>query len=165
LWRSGDIEMLAEWLPSFVKEHKVTVHHVGHIPNDAEHFGARAGLKRVQTTPMQLIHNVPKSLHNFHVGLVPLTRNPFNEAKSYLKGLEYAASGIPFIATPTEEYRILARAGVGRLAETPDEWQDHARELLDPNVRRAEAESNLAIVRERFDISVRGEEWDTALRS
>lgn len=165
LWRSGDIEMLAEWMPGFVKQHGVGVHHVGHIPNDADHFGVRAGLKRVQTTPMQLIPNVPAALHNFHVGLVPLTRNPFNEAKSYLKGLEYAASGIPFIATPTEEYRILARAGVGRLAEGPDEWRDHATELLDPDVRRAEAERNLQIVRDQFDISVRGEEWDTALSS
>jgi hypothetical protein len=165
LWRSQDIEMLRAWLPRFVKEHGVGVHHVGHIPNDSNHFGARAGLKRVQTSGMCLIHDVPKALHNFHVGLVPLTRNPFNEAKSYLKGLEYAASGIPFIATPTEEYRLLARDGVGRLAESPSEWYENARELLDPDVRRAEAERNLAIVRERYDISVRGEEWDIALRS
>jgi hypothetical protein len=77
--------------------------------------------------------------------------------------LEYAASGMPFIATPTEEYRILHAAGVGRLAETPDEWADHARELLDPDVRRAEAERQLAIVKSRFDMSGMGESWVTAL--
>ena len=152
-------------LESVLDDYGVKVHHVGHIPNDANHFGVRAGLKKVGTSSMCLIPDVPKALHNFHIGLVPLTRNPFNEAKSYLKGLEYAASGIPFIATPTEEYRILAADGVGRLAETPDEWRDHARELLDPDVRIAEAERNLAIVREKYDISVRGDEWVIALSS
>jgi glycosyltransferase involved in cell wall biosynthesis len=39
------------------------------------------------------------------VGLVPLVRNEFNEAKSCLKGMEYAACGIPCLATPTGEYR------------------------------------------------------------
>jgi hypothetical protein len=51
-------------------------------------------------------------LNGIHVGLVPLTRGPFNEAKSYLKGLEYAAAGIPFIATPTEEYQVAVRVPV-----------------------------------------------------
>jgi glycosyltransferase involved in cell wall biosynthesis len=97
------------------------------------------------------------------VGLVPLNRIPFSEAKSNLKGLEYAAAGIPFIATPTEEYRILAEAGVGRLASTPDEWRDHARELLDVDVRREEADRQRRIVQEQFDISTKGSEWDTAI--
>ena len=163
LWRSGDIELLRDWLPSFVKEFKTPVHHAGHIPMDCKHFGVRAGLKRVQTSPMAPITHYPAILKDINVGLVPLTRNHFNEAKSALKGLEYAASGIPFIATPTEEYRLLAAAGVGRLAETPDEWRDHAIELLDLDVRKAEAEKQRAIVEAKFHISVRGSEWNTAL--
>lgn len=163
LWRSGDIELLSEWLPGFVADHDVTVHHAGHIPGDPKHFAVRAGLKRVQTTSMQTIANVPKMMENFHVGLVPLARNAFNEAKSYLKGLEYVAAGIPFIATPTEEYRVLHAAGVGRLAETVDEWRDHATELLDPNVRREEADRQRQIVKEKFDISGMGQAWATAI--
>jgi hypothetical protein len=163
LWRSGDIELLGEWLPEFVEDAGVGVHHAGHIPNDPRHFAVRAGLKRVQTSGMGTISTVPDMLSRFHVGLVPLARNPFNEAKSYLKGLEYAAAGIPFIATPTEEYRILYAAGVGRLAETPDEWRDHATELLDPSVRAAEAERQRVIVREQFDMSGMGEQWATAI--
>lgn len=162
LWRSGDIELLSSWLPAFSQDHDVTVHHAGHIPGDPKHFAVRAGLKRVQTTSMQTIGNVPKMMENFHVGLVPLARNAFNEAKSYLKGLEYVAAGIPFIATPTEEYRVLHAAGVGRLAVTPDEWRDHATELLDPDVRREEAERQRQIVSEKFDISGMGEAWATA---
>lgn len=163
LWRSGDIELLREWLPGFTQDHGVTVHHGGHIPGDPRHFAVRAGLKRVQTSSMQPITGVPEMLTRFHVGLVPLVRNPFNEAKSYLKGLEYAAAGIPFIATPTEEYRVLHAAGVGRLAETPDEWRDHATELLDVNVRMEEAARQREIVSRMFDISGMGEAWASAI--
>lgn len=164
LWRSGDVELLRGWLPAFVREHGVPVHHSGHIPGDGRHFAARAGLKRVTTVPMSLVKDYPKLLSPIHVGLVPLARNDFNEAKSYLKGLEYAASGIPFVATPTDEYRLLAEAGVGRLAETPDEWRDHVTELLDPDVRRAEAERQRRIVEQSFNINGMGEAWDTAIR-
>jgi hypothetical protein len=163
LWRSGDIEMLSEWLPDFSRDYGVPVHHSGHIPNDSRHFAVRAGLKRVTTTMIASIPDYPKLLNNFHVGLVPLTRNPFNEAKSSLKGLEYAAAGIPFIATPTQEYRLLFEAGVGRLAGTPDEWRDHAAELLDPDVRRFEAEKNWEIVNSEFNIVTKGQEWASAL--
>lgn len=162
MWRSGDIELLRDWLPAFVSDHDVRVHHAGHIPGDARHFGIRAGLARVSTAPMCLIKDYPQLL-TMSVGLVPLNRIPFSEAKSNLKGLEYAASGIPFIATPTEEYRLLAESGVGRLAETPDEWRDHATELLDPEVRREEGAMIREIVEREWHIRLRGSEWDTAI--
>ena len=163
LWRSGDIELLGSWLPGFAQDNGITVHHAGHIPGDPRHFAARAGMGRVQTSPMRAISQVPDMLAQIHVGLVPLTRNGFNVAKSYLKGLEYAAAGIPFIATPTEEYRILHAAGVGRLAATPDEWRDHATELLDPHVRAEEAHRQREIVSEQFDMSGMGEAWASAI--
>ena len=45
------------------------------------------------------------------VGLVPLVRNEFNECKSWLKGMEYAACGIPCLASPTHEYTLWVRDG------------------------------------------------------
>lgn len=162
-WRSGDIETLADWLPRFVEDRGVRVHHAGHIPNDPRHFAVRAGLRRVSTRLMCTISDYPRLLGDFHVGLVPLNRGPFNEAKSFLKGLEYAAAGIPFIATPTQEYRILAASGVGRLAETPEEWRGHAEELLDPGVRRSEAERQREIVERVWHVRERGPEWAIAL--
>ena len=95
---------------------------------------------------------------------MPLSRNDFNEAKSCLKGLEYAAAGIPFIATPTGEYRWLAEQGVGRLAETPEEWTHHLDELRNIDVRMEEAERQRKIVEEKFTMDHRGQEWrDLAL--
>jgi glycosyltransferase involved in cell wall biosynthesis len=163
LWRSGDVELLREWLPDVAVTHQLRVHHSGHIPGDGRHFAVRAGLRRVTTIPMSLVKDYPNILKPIHVGLVPLARNDFNEAKSYLKGLEYAAAGIPFVATPTEEYRILAEAGVGRLAETPDEWRDHVIELLDPDVRRDEAARQRAIVEKDFHINAMGDKWHSAI--
>lgn len=163
LWRSGDIEILRDWLPEFVKDHKVLVHHSGHIPGDGNHFGVRAGLKKVRTEPMCMLKDYPSKMFRMNIGLVPLNRVPFSEAKSNLKGLEYAASGIPFIATPTEEYRLLAESGVGRLATTPDEWMDHAIELLDPVVRATEGARIRAIVEQDWNIETKGDEWATAI--
>lgn len=163
LWRSGDIEILRDWLPGFVKDHKVLVHHSGHIPGDGNHFGIRAGVKAVRTEPMCLLRDYPDKMFKMNIGLVPLNRVPFSEAKSNLKGLEYAAAGVPFIATPTEEYRLLAESGVGRLAETPDEWRDHATELLDPAVRAEEGARIRAIVEREWNITSKGDEWATAI--
>jgi glycosyltransferase involved in cell wall biosynthesis len=65
------------------------------------------------------------------IGLVPLDRIPFNEAKSHLKGMEYAACGIPCIATPTESYRYWVEDGVnGFLAKSEKEWTSRLDELV-----------------------------------
>lgn len=56
------------------------------------------------------------------IALVPLQPNAFNEAKSWLKGLEAAALGVPFVASPTSPYRALVDAGAGCLAGYPDDW-------------------------------------------
>lgn len=160
-WRSQDIEQLASWLPAFVKDKKVKVHHSGHIENDPVPFAARAGVD-TSTSGMELIENYPAMLQHFSIGLVPLNMIPFNEAKSYIKGLEYAASGIPFIAAPTKEYRLLAEAGIGRIATSPDEWRDHATDLLDDDIRHAEGIRIREAV-QAYGINKKGAEWAIAL--
>jgi hypothetical protein len=74
LWRSGDIEILRDWLPDFVKDHKIQVHHSGHIPGDGNHFGVRAGLKKVRTEPMCILKDYPDRMFKMNIGLVPLNR-------------------------------------------------------------------------------------------
>ncbi len=34
------------------------------------------------------------------VGIAPLVDRPFNRSKSWIKGLEYSAFGLPFVASP-----------------------------------------------------------------
>lgn len=50
----------------------------------------------------------PRQVADLDVGLVPLADNAFNRAKSWLKGMEYAALGVPFVASPRAEYERLA---------------------------------------------------------
>lgn len=64
------------------------------------------------------------------VGIVPLEMSRFNQAKSYLKGLEMSAVGIPFVASPTDEYKFLHSLGAGRIATRGIEWQKHIKALV-----------------------------------
>lgn len=65
------------------------------------------------------------------VGIVPLEISPFNQAKSALKGLEFAALGIPFIASPTREYLRMEAYGIGKIAKNPGEWRKHLQRMID----------------------------------
>jgi hypothetical protein len=96
----------------------------------------------------------------FDIGLVPLTDIPFNHAKSFLKGIEYAAGNIPFVASALPEYQILAKSGVGRVAGTPDEWVRHLTELLDYRTRKREAAVQRETVLREHTIRARASEWN-----
>ncbi len=78
----------------------------------------------------------PRALKCYDFGIVPLKDNQFNASKSYLKGLEYASLGIPFVASPLPEYKKLASSGVGRLAKD-HEWARVLSQLMrDPEEQR-----------------------------
>lgn len=89
-------------------------------------------------------------ISEFDIGIVPLERSPFNDAKSWLKGLEFAAVGVPVVASPTPEYLRMER-GDGRrfvdpprcwLADTPAEWQMQLTKLVRRPDWRAELAAN-----------------------
>jgi len=65
------------------------------------------------------------------IGIVPLQKSKFNDSgKSYIKGLEYSAVGLPFVASPTDEYQYLHSLGAGILAEKERHWEKELRRLL-----------------------------------
>lgn len=73
------------------------------------------------------------------VGMVPLAATRFNTSKSRLKGIEYMSGGIPWVASPRQEYRKLQReSGVGLLADTPKQWYSQLKLLLTDDVFRKE---------------------------
>lgn len=73
----------------------------------------------------------PRLVADLDVGLVPLADNAFNRAKSWLKGMEYAALGVPFVGSPRADYlRLHAEVGVGIFAETPEDWRRELTALL-----------------------------------
>jgi hypothetical protein len=84
------------------------------------------------------IQRWPHELTKLAVGVAPLNGTRFNEAKSWLKMLEYAALGVPCIGSPRAEYRKIHALGVGLLADNPKEWYRHAKSLLTDDARRGE---------------------------
>lgn len=90
----------------------------------------------------------PQEMAEIDVGVVPLVQNPFNQAKSYLKGLEFASLGVPFVATPTREYERLANMGAGDLANRPRLWQAKVHRLVtDVDYRTERSEQGRAVAR------------------
>lgn len=81
------------------------------------------------------------------LGIVPLELSSFNQAKSALKGLEYAALGIPFVASPTREYELLEINGIGKVAKSPGDWAKHLQRMID---RPAETERIANEARDRI---------------
>lgn len=68
---------------------------------------------------------------DFDIGLAPLVPSVFNRSKSHIKALEYAALGIPVIASDAAPYRDFVIDGVtGFLVSRPHEWELRLRDLV-----------------------------------
>lgn len=73
---------------------------------------------------------------DFNIGIAPLRRTPFNDMKSHCKLLEYAARGIPAVATAWGQYSDWITDGVnGFLVDDMDEWFDGLIALTDDQIR------------------------------
>lgn len=86
---------------------------------------------RIEAAGWLPIEDYPHAYADLDVAVVPLEDNDFNRAKSWLKGIEAAALGVPFVASPTDPYCELVAMGAGGLARTPDEWRIMVRLLID----------------------------------
>ena len=80
---------------------------------------------------------------------------------SAIKGMEYAASGVPFVARDIDEY---AWFGAGLLARRPREWRDALTSLLDPAARADVADAAYERVT-REDFRVRWTDWESLYAS
>lgn len=162
-FRARDVEQLKGIIGPLIEEHDLTFHHVGH--DDASTvapLAPRIGVPpdRMMLTGLVSFIKLGIELHGFFdIGLAPLEDIRFNDAKSCLKGMEYVAAGIPFIASPSAEYRWLNSHGIGRLAKRPLDWKKRITELLDPAVRTDEAARNLALMRPLVDATITAPLW------
>jgi hypothetical protein len=80
----------------------------------------------------------PQALTSIGIGITPLADTKFNAAKSWLKPLELAGAGVPWIGSPRTEYAALAHEGCGVLAERPKDWYRMLRALVRDEARRRE---------------------------
>lgn len=116
-------------------------------PDDAPRLAEIFGLQReVRALGFFSMIGLIQVIAEFDIGIVPLELNPFNEAKSWLKGLEFAAVGVPVIASPTSEYCRAEVEGGCVLAATPTDWCARLLEFIREPALRAEQ-------------AARGREW------
>jgi hypothetical protein len=108
-------------------------------------------------TPVDLL-DWPRALaERIGVGIAPLADTKFNASKSWLKPLELSAVGIPWIGSPSVEYRRLNDAGCGMIAKSPQDWYKMIRFILrNDEFRREESEKCRAVARE---LSIERHAW------
>lgn len=132
------------------------------VVGDATDANEMLGLRIVEQTGMveqELFH---AEVARFDAGVVPLSLSKFNAAKSWLKGLEYAALGIPFVASPTPEYQRLREMGIGHLAGPSwAEWREGVLSSLTPHAREA-AKRGREVVREHLTFEGNAHLWPEA---
>lgn len=100
----------------------------------------------------------------FDLGLAPIVDIPFNRARSSIKVKEYAAAGVPWLASPIGPYQALGERQGGRLV-ADDVWGEAVTSL----VRDASAREKLAERAVRWGASQtiveNGHVWEQALSS
>ncbi|HEY6760066.1 MAG TPA: hypothetical protein VI318_11265 [Baekduia sp.] len=82
---------------------------------------------------------LPTLMAGYDIGIAPLKDTLFNRSRSSIKVKEYAASGVPWLASPLDPYAGLGEAQGGRLVRD-DEWFAS----LDALIRDAPARERLA---------------------
>lgn len=140
-YRQGDLNVIRDIIPEFLQDHpqvdfvanSFDVHNYLHVPK-----GRRVVVPEYAFRPQEGIYPVGVKTAVCDVGLVPLEINGLNQGKSHLKGMEYNAAGIPFIASPTESYESYwCDEGVnGFLARTPEDWHRHLHTLVTDHEQR-----------------------------
>jgi hypothetical protein len=81
----------------------------------------------------------PATIARLGVGIAPLAATRFNQAKSWLKALELAAVGVPWVGSASSpEYARLHAQGCGRLAASGRDWHRELARLAASAGARAE---------------------------
>lgn len=100
---------------------------------------------------------------DFDIGLAPLADIPFNYSKSHLKALEYAAMGVPVVATDLPPYRDLVVDGVtGYLCSTPEQFSKRLEELVCDEAAREEMGAAARKHAEQYTIQGNWRLWERA---
>jgi glycosyltransferase involved in cell wall biosynthesis len=81
-----------------------------------------------------------QALTKLNVGVAPLANTRFNKAKSWLKPLEYAACGVPWVASGRDEYLELQRFGDAGLVvgDRTRDWVRTVEKLMSDEAYRLE---------------------------
>lgn len=141
--RSGDLDILRPHVKDIGEF--ASWHHTGHIPHAGyPKFHSELGIAESDVTyfPFQNPQSLMAGI-NFDVGIVPLVNIPFNHAKSYVKGIEYAAANVPFVASWSPQYQQLSEEhGIGVVVSKASEYVSELKKFCDFDYRQEVAEAN-----------------------
>lgn len=102
-------------------------------------------------------------LIDFDIGIAPLLSTRFAETKSHIKALEYAALGIPVIASDTAPYRDFVIDGVtGWLVRYEHEWAKRLHELVNDEAMRTEMGAAARKLAAQWTIQTGYQDWESA---
>ncbi|MCV6639021.1 glycosyltransferase [Candidatus Albibeggiatoa sp. nov. NOAA] len=82
--------------------------------------------------------------NHWHFGIIPLTNNNFNEKKTYIKFLDYAALGVPAICSDIDPYNEIVRDGENGLIvkNNTDAWYQAIKRMIDQVELREQLAAN-----------------------
>ena len=106
---------------------------------------ARSDLPGIDGVPMTCVdwseEDEAGLLASCDFGVMPLTDDDFSKGKSAYKLIQYAAAGLPAVASPVGENRLFIREGVNGFAPaSSEEWVSAVKRLADPRLRAGMAE-------------------------
>lgn len=101
--------------------------------------------RRYEHQPWQAYDALPSQLARCDVLIAPLADVPFNRTRSNVKLKEYAAAGVPWLASPVGDYAWMGEEQGGRLVADGD-W----RAQLEALVRDEDARHRLAVAGRRW---------------
>lgn len=113
-------------------------HVVSHSPGVAQAFGVRDESRVTQVERPISLEDWPREIARLGIGIAPLADTKFNHSKSWLKPLELAAVGVPWVGSPRTEYRRLHELGCGVLCDKPSDWYKKLKALRKSVLWRAE---------------------------
>jgi glycosyltransferase involved in cell wall biosynthesis len=108
------------------------------------------------------LHELTNHLADFDIGIAPLADTPFNRARSAVKVREYAAAGVPWLASARGPYVELGKEQGGRLVEDGD-WFDALDELIRSPMQRMRLRRRAKSWTKRELIDEQVVQWEEAL--
>ena len=91
----------------------------------------------------------PKIVRQFDIGVAPLF-GPYDQRRSWIKGMEYQLAGIPWIGTRGEPYREMADSGI-LVDNGPEAWEDALETVISQlHSRRTIASDRLELARQHY---------------
>lgn len=151
-----DIKECAYGLRRTLDHHDVEAHFIG------ADFRRLVG-RPIRFTPWCLKTTDYYNLIDFDIGIAPLLPTRFAETKSHIKALEYAALGIPVIASDAAPYRDFVIDGVtGWLVRYEHEWAKRLHELINDDAMRTEMGAAARKLAAQWTIQTGYKDWESA---